>query len=127
MPPVLVVEDDPVIRRMLREILEEEGYQVYEAPDGAAALARMRMTSRRLIVLLSIMMPIMDGVEVMRAVVADSTLSTRHRYIMQTASPRVHEPEVQSLLAQLDAPVLSTPFPIDAMIEAVERAWATMS
>ncbi len=127
MPPVLVVDDDRSIREILRAILEEEGYRVYEAPDGAAALARLRLTSRRMIVLLGIMLPIMDGVEMLRAVAADSTLATRHCYIVQTASYRVREPDVQALLAQLDAPVIYKPFHWQQIVDAVERARARMS
>ena len=127
LPPVLVVDDDDNIRKLLRFILNYEGYRVYEAPDGAAALARLRMTSKRLIVLLGIMMPIMDGEQLLRIVAADSALVTRHRYIVVTGTSRVRAPEVQALLARLDAPVLAKPFKADDILNAVEQARAKMS
>src|SRR5438105_1322339 len=57
---VLIAEDDAIIRMDLKEMLEEEDYEVLEAGDGAAAvqLARDEQPS---LVILSIYMPVMDG------------------------------------------------------------------
>ncbi|MDH5316141.1 MAG: response regulator, partial [Gemmatimonadota bacterium] len=57
---VLVVEDDPATRELLRRYLEAEGWAVDEAENGEAGLAAVR---RRLptLVLLDLMMPVMDG------------------------------------------------------------------
>jgi GAF domain-containing protein/CheY-like chemotaxis protein/anti-sigma regulatory factor (Ser/Thr protein kinase) len=60
--PVLVVDDDPDFRQLVRRILEKEGYSVTEADDGAAGLARAREAAPGL-VLLDLMMPEMDGFE----------------------------------------------------------------
>jgi DNA-binding response OmpR family regulator len=57
---VLVVDDDPHIRKLIRVILEKEGLGVREAPDGQAALALMESDPSDLVIL-DIMMPIMDG------------------------------------------------------------------
>ena len=59
---VLVVDDDPQIRRTLRGVLEDEGHQVVEAPDGVRALdalGQMRFDA----VLLDVNMPEMGGLE----------------------------------------------------------------
>ena len=127
LPPVLVVDDDYNTRQLLRFILQYEGYRVYQAPDGAAALARLRITSKRWIVLVGIMMPIMDGEQLLRIVAADSALVTRHRYIVVTGTSRVRAPDVQALLATLDAPVIFKPFKPDDILDAVEQARAKMS
>ena len=58
--PVLVVEDDPVMREMLRRRLEKEGWKVIEAENGRVALERMAERQPELI-LLDLMMPEMDG------------------------------------------------------------------
>jgi CheY-like chemotaxis protein len=58
--PVLVVEDDPVMREMLRRRLEKEGWTVIEAENGRVALGRMGQ-SRPDLILLDLMMPEMDG------------------------------------------------------------------
>jgi signal transduction histidine kinase/CheY-like chemotaxis protein len=62
--PVLVVDDDPDLRKLLRRMLEHEGYAVAEADNGRSALERLRegMPSA---ILLDLMMPEMDGFEFM--------------------------------------------------------------
>ena len=62
---VLVVEDNPLTRKMLRLTLESEGYAVVEAPDGRAALAAAR---RRMpdLVLQDLILPDMNGFELVK-------------------------------------------------------------
>jgi two-component system OmpR family response regulator len=49
---VLVVDDDTAIRQVLVAFFTDEGYAVFEAPDGMSALERMRSSPRHLVVLL---------------------------------------------------------------------------
>ncbi len=65
MQRVLVVDDEPNIRAVLRGYLEADGYSVSEAGDGEAALASVRAEAPDL-VLLDIMLPGIDGLEVLR-------------------------------------------------------------
>jgi signal transduction histidine kinase/CheY-like chemotaxis protein len=58
----LIVDDDPLVRRMAREMLEREGWAVSEAVDGRAGLAQAQQVRPQL-VLLDLMMPGMDGFE----------------------------------------------------------------
>ncbi len=62
---VLVVDDEPRIVDLIRLTLEREGYQVYEAEDGYKALEKARQVIPD-IVLLDVMMPDMDGFEVLK-------------------------------------------------------------
>ncbi|MBK5248547.1 MAG: response regulator, partial [Actinomycetales bacterium] len=62
---VLVVDDEPGIRRVLRGYLEGEGLEVDEAGTGEEALARVRRAAPDL-VLLDVMLPDLDGIEVLR-------------------------------------------------------------
>jgi len=56
----LVVDDDAVMRMVVREVLEREGFEVQEAANGREGLARFSSTKPD-IVLLDVMMPEMDG------------------------------------------------------------------
>jgi signal transduction histidine kinase/DNA-binding response OmpR family regulator len=60
--PVLVVEDDPATREVIRRTLEGDGWQVTEADNGRAALSAVASKVPDLI-LLDLMMPEMDGFE----------------------------------------------------------------
>ena len=57
---VLVVDDDEMIRAVVRDALEFDGYRVVEAPDGAAGLAVLDGLEP-CIVLLDMRMPVLDG------------------------------------------------------------------
>lgn len=67
---VLVVDDDPVIQKLLQVNFEMEGYHVLTAGDGEEGLSRAQQ-ERPDIVLLDIMMPKMNGLEVAVALKAD--------------------------------------------------------
>ena len=68
---VLIVEDDRNIQELLQMYLEKEGYAVTVASDGGQGLSKFRAIKPDL-VLLDVMMPIMDGWAVCRAIRADS-------------------------------------------------------
>ena len=65
-PTVLVVEDNPITRKMLRFALESEGYTVSEAGDGQTALA-LAEQRRPDAVLQDYVLPDMDGLQLMRS------------------------------------------------------------
>jgi CheY-like chemotaxis protein len=60
---VLIAEDDLDLRREMAEILMDEGYDVLQADNGAAALDVLDRGARLCVVLLDLMMPVMDGFE----------------------------------------------------------------
>ncbi len=68
--PILVVDDDAKIVRLVRTYLEREGYPVVTASDGAAALDAIERHRPRLVVL-DLMLPELDGRAVIRAVRRD--------------------------------------------------------
>jgi DNA-binding response OmpR family regulator len=65
--PILVVDDDPKIVRLVRTYLEREGFRVVEASDGKSALAAIALEAPALVVL-DLMLPEVDGLAVTRAV-----------------------------------------------------------
>ena len=62
---ILLVEDEPSIREGLRDALEGEGYRVLEAPDGVKGL-HSGLTQDPDLILLDLMLPGMDGFDVLR-------------------------------------------------------------
>jgi two-component system cell cycle response regulator len=70
---ILIADDSPVVRAVVRDGLEAEGYLVHEADDGLAAIARCREV-RPDAVLLDIEMPGMDGREVLDLLKRDPDL-----------------------------------------------------
>jgi DNA-binding response OmpR family regulator len=65
--PILVVDDDIKIVRLVRMYLERAGYRVIEATDGRAALSAITLEAPALVVL-DVMLPEVDGLAVLRAV-----------------------------------------------------------
>jgi len=65
--PILVVDDDAKIVRLVRTYLERAGYRVVEASDGRAALSAIALEMPVLVVL-DIMLPEVDGIAVLKAV-----------------------------------------------------------
>jgi CheY-like chemotaxis protein len=74
MTRVLLAEDNPVNRELLRELLEHRGYSVAEAGDGQQAL-KMVEESPPDILLLDIGMPVLDGYAVARKIRENPRLS----------------------------------------------------
>src|SRR5262245_18915028 len=64
---ILVADDEALARQSLVEVLQEEGYQVYAAEDGTAALQRLDETEFDL-VLTYLQMPGADGVAVLKRI-----------------------------------------------------------
>jgi two-component system, OmpR family, response regulator CpxR len=65
--PILVVDDDAKIVRLVRTYLEREGFRVVEASDGRSALAAIALEAPALVVL-DLMLPEVDGLSILRAV-----------------------------------------------------------
>ena len=114
---VLIVEDDHNIAELLQMYLEKEGYAVTVANDGGQGLAKFRAVSPDL-VLLDVMMPVMDGWAVCKAIRADSQTPI----IMLTAKGETTD-KVSGLKAGADD-YITKPFEMKevlARIEAVLR------
>ncbi len=69
-PRVLVVDDEPALRRSLARVLSVENFDVLTAEDGAAALSLLQ-TTRVDVVLLDVMMPGMSGMDVLARIKKD--------------------------------------------------------
>ena len=70
MSRILVVDDEPDQRFLLRRVFERAGHEVSDATDGAAALRAVRESAPDLVVT-DMMMPVMDGLELIRCLRGD--------------------------------------------------------
>lgn len=71
---ILLVDDEPQTRDLLRLMLKRDGYEVYDAEDGFDALRKVKHYHPD-VVILDVMMPELDGIEVCERIRADEELS----------------------------------------------------
>ena len=113
---ILVVDDDDDVRNMLCAVLSAEGYPVVGAADGVEALSQMRLDPPALAVV-DMMMPRMDGEQLIRAMGQDATLVRVPIAIMsgQTTPPTTTEfpPRVSARLIK--------PFELDELLTLVHQ------
>jgi two-component system response regulator MprA len=108
---VLVVDDERAVRESLRRALELEGYEVELAEDGDIALARLASNGQPDAVILDVMMPTLDGLEVCRRL---RRTGNAVPVLMLTARA-----EVDSRVAGLDAGAddyLPKPFALEELL-----------
>ena len=99
--PIMVVDDDDNVRKMMCVLLEAEGYATIGARDGLDALERMRDVSPSL-VFVDLSMPRMDGENLIQSMRADAVLSAIPIAIM---SGQTHAPAALSAETRLTKPV----------------------
>jgi DNA-binding NtrC family response regulator len=116
MEPLLLVEDKNELRAMLRKALERAGYDVDEAPDGAAAIQKVR-ARRYLLVITDLKMPGASGLDVLRETKqADATIPV----ILLTAFGSVEEAVAAMKEGAFD--FLQKPVDLDHLKLLVQRA-----
>jgi DNA-binding NtrC family response regulator len=116
MEPLLLVEDKNELRAMLRKALERAGYAVDEAPDGSAAIQKVR-ARRYLLVITDLKMPGASGLDVLRETKqADSTIPV----ILLTAFGSVEEAVTAMKEGAFD--FLQKPVDLDHLKLLVQRA-----
>lgn len=115
---LLIVEDQPDIRKLIHMTLEFEGYQLLEAENGIEGL-RQAQHARPAVVLLDVMMPgELDGYQVCERIKADPALAAT-RVIMLTARGQQADHEA-GRKAGADA-YLTKPFSPLELIDTIER------
>jgi DNA-binding NtrC family response regulator len=116
MEPLLLVEDKNELRAMLRKALERNGYSVDEAPDGTAAIQKIR-ARRYQLVLTDLKMPGASGLDVLRETKqADATIPV----ILLTAFGSVEE--AVSAMKEGAFDFLQKPVDLDHLKVLVQRA-----
>lgn len=104
MTRILLIDDDADIRTALGEVLEDEGYDVVGAGNGADALARLKTGDRPCVILLDLMMPIMDGYQFREAQKREASLSSIPVVVI-TAGTELREQELSGVAAIMEKPI----------------------
>ena len=109
MARVLVVDDCPYSRKMLCEVLNEEGFATLTAADGQEALEILWKSEEPLVALLDYMMQWMTGVDTLRYLAEDPERAQRHTIVLMsahTAYPRL----AAQVFPYAPLPFLAKPF-----------------
>ena len=120
MPEILVVDDEPGIRELMREILEEEGYDVRAAEDGKSARSALDDKVPDL-VLLDIWMPDVDGVTLLKEWKTQGRLTMP--VVMMSGHGTVHTAVEATRLGAFD--YLEKPVAYKQLLETVRKAMET--
>jgi CheY-like chemotaxis protein len=111
-PAVLIVDDDDDVRETLRACLEEEGFVVRTARNGVEALAQLGDGAPPGLILLDLMMPEMNGWEVLERLRSDQARASIPVAVMSGS----HRGDVQAANY-----VVPKPFDLGAMVELVRE------
>ncbi len=117
MKTILVAEDDPASRELMREILGAWGYHVLEACNGGEALQKMEETEPDL-VLLDIQMPGLDGFAVLRQLRQNPNYATLPVVALTAYAMRGDREKV--LVAGFDA-YLTKPVDVTALKAQIQK------
>jgi two-component system, OmpR family, KDP operon response regulator KdpE len=112
---ILVVDDEPQIRRVMKATLTAQGYAIVEARDGQEALEKLQ-SARPDLVILDVNMPVMDGLETCRAIRAGSNVPV----IMLTVRS-AEKDKVRALDAGADDYIVK-PFGIQELLARIRAA-----
>jgi CheY-like chemotaxis protein len=111
---VLVVDDEPDVRKLVTEILRSSGYRVVAAPDGATALAVVERAPHAVDLLVTdVVMPVMSGTDLAERVTERSP-STRVLFVSGFVPA--------GSAALRGAPLLTKPLRRAQLLEAVQAA-----
>ena len=116
MTKILVADDEPMIRQLVNDMLETEGYDVIEASNGKALCEAISEALPDL-VLLDVQMPVMSGFEVLK-VLRNNPATANLPVVMLTSTPAVVGE--QAALGYGVSSYISKPWPAN-MIQAAVR------
>jgi CheY-like chemotaxis protein len=100
-----------------------EGHSVLAVEGGVDGLRILSDTQQQLVVVLDNLMPDMTGMDLLDLLVRlDQTATTRHRFILVTASTHRLNAKATAFLRRHHIPVLEKPFSINTLYDLVARA-----
>jgi CheY-like chemotaxis protein len=100
--PVLIIEDEELIRENFQLLLELEGYSVFTAGNGQEGMEQLRKMTSPCLILLDLMMPVMNGEEFLKAKAAEQSLALIPVCVLSGVAK---EPDLPGVAAFLPKPV----------------------
>jgi two-component system, chemotaxis family, chemotaxis protein CheY len=124
MARILVIDDDPSLRRSMRKVLERSGHEVIEAEDGDKGMRLVREVPPDLVVT-DLLMPEKEGIETIQELRAEFP---EIPIVAVSGAGSVEEggPLLDAQLFGADA-TLSKPFEVEELVETVTRVLAGKS
>lgn len=119
---VLVVEDDPAIRRLVKMVLQREGYSVEVASDGVEAVLKLGVADYDVIIL-DLMMPNLDGFSFMNTLAMNDPSRLKKIIVTSAASPGV----IRERMSGQPFAVLPKPFDIQLLVRQVATCVASQN
>ncbi len=119
----LIIDDSRAMRRILTRIVVPLGFDIVEATDGQQGLDRFYATENVEVVLVDWNMPVMNGLDFVKAIRADSDHETQ-KIIMVTTETEPAQ-MVRALMAGVDEFVMK-PFTSDILVEKLKLIGVTM-
>jgi CheY-like chemotaxis protein len=119
---VLIVEDDPAIRRLVKTVLQREGYRVDVAGDGIEAVLKLGVAEFDVIVL-DLMMPNLDGFSLMSTLAENDPARLQKVIITSAASPAI----IRDRMKGTPFDVLTKPFDIAQLADRVAQCLASQA
>ncbi len=116
---ILVVEDDPAIRRLVKMVLQREGYKVEVAQDGVEAVLKLGLSDYDAIIL-DLMMPNLDGFSFMNTLATSDPERLKRIIVTSAASPNV----IRERMTAQPYAVLPKPFDIQLLVKQVDSLMA---
>ena len=120
MPKILIVDDDPVIRNLLEQILEpfqEHGVELMTAENGVVALEAVRR-ERPDIIFLDVMMPKLNGFEVCRIIKNDNEIKDSYIIMLTAKGQEVDKQKAKDVGVDC---YITKPFNISELIGKVDE------
>ena len=117
---VCMVDNDDAARTVVR--MEDNGYAVFDAPDGTTGLALLTARTSPAVVILDWWMPNLDGVQLLHALAQNVALARRNAYILLTAVMISETRPLPPLPPDLDVVLVIKPFDVDELVEVVSEA-----
>ena len=113
-PKILIADDEPALRSLLKTNLSFEGFETLTASNGEEALRVIREEAPD-VVLLDVMMPVLDGWQVLEEL---SKTDNRHTRVILVTAKADSEAQLQGWELGCDE-YLTKPFDLDVMIDRI--------